>query len=395
MKRAAVGLICSFSFLILVGPVGAQSFSIDAFGASVSTTVSTPDDIFVVSGLSAPVLSPPTPIILGDPAAPEVDALSYGRPLSDFGAAAPVHFSVDIAGTGAIGTAVAIEFGGAGSGSEAASDVFVSGLGGSNSLVYDGDGTSIAPNPAPVAALGTAEPSTYVHPGVGFPPAVAGIDDVDGFDLRSPSIGIAGSPTGVIYFSVDGFSLSTGIYGPGFSPADVFIGVGMAGYDSPGGGPGSGTPPTSPVGTQPYVTEAGLGFAGPHLGNDIDALVVYDDGDGIFMPGTDIVAFSLRPGSAYLALATDPITGTAISPGDVLVDGATAMSLLGSATPVPAILHTAESLGLLTIRSGSVSDTNLNALDMVVPEPSTLALTCLSGLAIMARRRGLALGELA
>jgi hypothetical protein len=126
----------------------------------------------------------------------------------------------------------------------------------------------------------------------------------------------------------------------------------------------------------------------PLLGNDIDALVVFDNGDNMYQPGVDIILFSLRTNSPYLS-ANDPITGIALSPGDILIDGTSAQILLGSPFPRPAILHTAESLGLLTLRSGSPQDDELNALDVFVPEPASgvMALLAAMGLIIAARRR--------
>ncbi|KKK63454.1 hypothetical protein LCGC14_2994100, partial [marine sediment metagenome] len=129
------------------------------------------------------------------------------------------------------------------------------------------------------------------------------------------------------------------------------------------------------------AAESMLGF-GQFMGNDLDALVVFDNGDGQYLPGTDIIVFSLAPGSGFLG-QTDSLLGWTVSPGDILVDGWTAMAL-GAANPTVGILHTAESLGLRTMRSGVQSDDNLNALD--IPEPATLLLLGAAG-AMMLRRR--------
>ena len=54
----------------------------------------------------------------------------------------------------------------------------------------------------------------------------------------------------------------------------------------------------------------------------------------------------------------------------------------------PSILHAAETLGLITGRSsGGMQIDNLNALDIVVPEPMTWTLALLGWLALLTGRR--------
>lgn len=187
--------------------------------------------------------------------------------------------------------------------------------------------------------------------------------DVDAMDLRGTVLS-GGSPTGIVFTSFSTGSAS----GAGLSGADVLLG-GLA----------------SPL----YAPSVSLGLL---PGDDIDALVVFDNGDGIFSPGIDIVLFSLAPSSPTLT-SVDPIGGLLVmNEGDILIDDASAVALLGSLGGSAGILHTAESLGLFTTRGGAPSNGNLNALDLaaVVPEPATgcmLALGCM-GLAWLSGRRG-------
>jgi hypothetical protein len=381
MKRT---LLCAVVCGIAAEQIAwAQSFSLDSISPEVQQGTYRADDILIPGIGAPPVLSP----ILGFNGAGavnlEMDDFSYGRPLSHFSKTAPAYFSVDLGAFGVAGTAVSVEFNAAG-GSEASSDVFFSAYTGGNTLLYDGNGLATAPNPA-APPLGVSEPVTFGPPVPPIPPSLVG--DIDGLDLRSVVFGpVPGSPTGVIYFSLLTSSLSSGVYGPGLGGADVFVAPGVPGYSLPAA---PNTPPLSPAGvSQPYATEIALGFAPPIIGNDIDALVVFDNGDNIYQPGIDIVLFSLRNNSPYLSIL-DPITGSAISPGDILIDGASAVVLLGSPIPRPAILHTAESLGLRAIRSGALQDDELNALDVVVPEPTShVAALVAAGLFIARRRRG-------
>jgi hypothetical protein len=192
------------------------------------------------------------------------------------------------------------------------------------------------------------------------------------------------SPTGAIFFSV----LNAGAYGyaPGTGAADVFIAPGTGGYSIPSA---VNMPPASPGGVpQPYASEVSLGF-GPFLGNDIDALVVFDNGDNMYQPGIDVILFSLRANSPYLG-TMDPILNIPIGPGDILIDGTSAMMLLGTLLPQPAILHRAETLGLVSSRSGVPQDDELNALDVFVPEPGSCVLAVLAAIGLLiARRLGL------
>ena len=368
----ATGLFLSWA----TSHVEAQSFSLDTISPSVQLGNALGDDVLALQiGAVPPVLPAP---LLGYPGVGfEVDAFSFGRPANQFSTNTPAFFSVDIGISGVGGTAVAIEFNNA-LGSEDSSDVFFSTYNSNNSLALDGDGNGTFPNPN-VPGLGVAEPASFVHVPPPILPSLVG--DVDALDMRSVVMP-ANSPTGATYFSIDPTTAASGVYGPGISAGDVFVGLGGGGYDQ---ATPVNLPPAAPGGvTQPYATEIALGFLAP-LGNDIDALVVFDDGDNSYSPGTDVIVFSLAPGSPYIGTLDPGGSGLVITAGDILVDAMTSMALYGPGAMTPSILHTAESLGLVTIRSGAPSDGNLNALD-IVPEPSTWVLLVIGAIALLLRR---------
>jgi len=120
--------------------------------------------------------------------------------------------------------------------------------------------------------------------------------------------------------------------------------------------------------------------AGPDS-DDLDALALFESGDGVFTPGVDLIFYSVRRGSAVIG-APDSIFGAPISEGDILVPPA-----IGGLSPFPGIWVAAEALGLWTFRSfgasefGPFSD-DLDALD-VVPEPSTVSLLVLGSLCLL------------
>ncbi len=117
----------------------------------------------------------------------------------------------------------------------------------------------------------------------------------------------------------------------------------------------------APAGTLVYAAAAALGL-NPAGGDDIDALVVFDNGDFVFTPGIDTILFSLAPGSPTLLLIAGP-GGAAATAGDILMAG----GLVG-ASPVLALA--AEALGLQTLRSGFAQDDNLDAFSItVIPGP--------------------------
>lgn len=373
MFNRLVGVLALIVVGAVVCSVSAQSFSVNQISPAVNVSGLQADDVFVSLGpLPAPVLSPPAVGFNGAGVNLEVDAFSFGRPINHFGLNQAAVFSVDIGSRGVAGSPAAVEFN-APNGSENSSDLYLSTYNNTHTLFRDGDGAATGVNPA-VQALGVAEPATFFPP-VGPLPA-SGVGDVDAVDLRVNQLVPAMSPTGAVYFSVDQNTTASGVYGPGRSGADIFTALGTSGYDTP---PAVNTSPTI------YAAETMLGL-GQITGNDLDALVVYDDGDGQFVQGQDIIVFSLAAGSPYLG-TVDPVSGLAINEGDVLIDGMSAQLLLGAVAPNAAVLHSAESLGLQTVRTHLVAgNDNLNALDLV-PEPSVMGLILAAGVLGLAHRR--------
>lgn len=348
-------------------PVWGQTFSIDALSPEVTTGSEQPGNLYIPVALFGPVVPPVTPpAVLNLTMTGEVDGISFGRAPSAFSTSAPVFFSLDRGSAGLAGTASSNEFNSGGGVSEQSGDVFRSILNGSNTIFADGDGVVQAGNPNPAALpLGTGEFPTFPFP-PGPPPAVGGAD-LDALDLRANLSG-PGSPTGRLFFSLSSLTAAP------FSGADVLVDP-----------TGLGNPPNL------YLNEVQLGVLPapfPPGSNDLDGLVVFDNGDNIYGPGIDIVLFSLAPGSSYLG-QLDPLTGLPIEAGDVLIDAASAQAILGAAPgSSAAILHKAELLGLRTVRGGFASSDNLDALD-VVPEPSSLALAIMAVAALcFASRRG-------
>jgi hypothetical protein len=99
-----------------------------------------------------------------------------------------------------------------------------------------------------------------------------------------------GVPESRVYFSLD--SVSPSLASLGRTAGDILV-------TSGGAAPAL------------YASRAALGLA---AGDDIDGLCLREDGDGMFEPGVDAVAFSLRAGSPTLsAIGAGP--GTVLSPG--------------------------------------------------------------------------------
>jgi hypothetical protein len=334
---------------------GAQTFSIDA-GSPSSVGVGTAEDDLATALWPTLVLPGAFTASAGVTGPIEVDAFSFQQPyfLESEEDVLSVEFSVDRLALGVPGTAVAVETGVGGGPGHAAADVFRTfapfGVP-ANVQIYDGNGVLTAPNAG--LPLGLVE----------GPAPVPGFDNVDGLDLTGPSVG----PGAFVYFSVDAGS-AAGPYGGAVTQADVLVGPGVAGFDAP-------------AGTLVYAAAAALGL-NPAGGDDIDALVVFDNGDFVFTPSIDTILFSLAPGSPTLLLIAGP-GGAAATAGDILMDG----GLVG-APPVLALA--AEALGLQTLRAGAgfLQDDNLDALSItVIPEPGAIAGAVLGIVACVAFRR--------
>lgn len=278
----------------------------------------------------------------------EVDALSYGH---DVGSV--LYFSVDEFAIGMPAPAppnVATE--GSGGALEASADVFrylgalaptpLGPLFG-NTAFTDGDG--LAPSGLPGVGLIEPNPPT---PGLLLDPG----DNLDAVDLDTSMPDLFGP----IFISLDSFfpdplealPANTGTaIGSGFSGADVLVTLAGA----------------VPVVAIPAVA-LGLDLAGFDT-DDLDALV-FNDADGtLTLTPPDTIYFSVRRGSAVIGVP-DSAFGIPIEEGDVL----TVPAFAGGP---PAIFIVAEAMGLATLRSGPgpFGADDVDALDILKPEPST------------------------
>jgi len=330
--------------------IHAQSFSVaPTAGIPGSTSPSgiPPDDIFTIG--PTVVLPGVGPVFGGPPATDfvNVDGFSFGHTPQGFATHVGLEFSVAPFSFGAPGSAVAAEAAGAGlgPGDEPADIYFGPVPGPGNVQVFDGDG---AANPGTAPGIGLIEP---------FPSA--GGDDVDGYDAR-----VFIEDASAIYFSVDPASLGPP---PGFAdPGDVYLTLAP--------GPGYDTIPPAALyapGPGPVGVAGSLQLA---VGDNVDALVVVDDGDFAFTPSgvaTDLILFSLDPASPSFTTAGSPYFGAGA--GDVLfVDNAGGAGVFAPGT----------SLGL-------TGGDDLNALDLrLIPEPATLGLLLFGvGLLLAVHRR--------
>lgn len=386
------GVAAALLAFTLASPATAQpTFSIDYHGP----TISLPDSITgtpIVEGdiLTFPPGAPPGivisggvpgPLGLGLPMHPpsighppgvaglvEVDAFSYGTDdlIGDDDIDANPHywvFSVDefAIGDGSVPfPSVATE--GAAGAFEASADLYSNvgmpfppgplppgGVGVPfNTGLYDGDGVFPFGGPP----LGLIEPTFPVG---GLPDTGDNLDavDVDQFLLDADGA--------TIYFSLDGTSFdvleggfnsgSAGANGP-FVGGDVLVTVGFGG----------------PIAVYAPAVLLGLDLVDGAGTDDLDALVLAENGDGVYQPygtlydwldgSSDLLLFSVRRGSSVIGVP-DSIFGVPIEEGDILIPPPA-----GSGLP-PGIWIAAENLGLATFRSFPVDiGDDLNALDV-------------------------------
>lgn len=378
------------------------TYSIDVLGPTVSSGLVGPSDVLTPMGAG---VAPPPAIAIGGPllgiiptpvSLPELDALSYGTdPLLQNGALIEHHwsFSVDEYGVGMPGVpAPSVTSEGAfGAALEASADIYLTptspgpvplGVPGINTGLFDGN-AGFTPFAAP--GLNLSEPN---------PPTPGGFDigdHVDAWDLdQAPPAAVPGTTFGTpVYFSLDSkfadplepaLPVNTGTAAAnGFVGGDVLVST------------IAGAPPAL------YAPASLLGLdkvAGAPDTDDLDALVLWDNGDGIYQPtdgpyswlfGTDMLLYSVRRGSALIG-ATDSIMGLPIEEGDILVP-----FVLGT----PGIFVPAESMGLATVRTSGPGGTfqgfgdDLTSLDVqerVIPEPASLILIGCAGLLLLRRR---------
>ncbi|MFM7283347.1 MAG: hypothetical protein ACKO32_16415 [Planctomycetia bacterium] len=298
--------------------------------------------------------------IAGQPCLIDVDALSYGND-ARFKAApgagqARLYFSVDPYAVGRALPPIGLllpNVRSEGQFLDAASDVFFAAgilqgtlpLGGplpvvqpENIGVIDGNGEA-----------GNAAGSPFRYPGLGLfepTPVAGGQLGLTGDNLDALATGPVPPVGARVYFSLDagftdpltGIPNSNSAAANGFLPGAVLVTQ-----------QGTGASPT--VYAPPAVL--GLDLTGPGT-DDLDALLVWDNGDGVFQPatslfqwnqgGADMLLFSVRRGSSLIG-QPDSLLGLPIEAGDILMNPA-------GPGQRPRILIAAENLGLATERSG-------------------------------------------
>lgn len=214
-------------------------------------------------------------------------------------------------------------------------------------LVLDGNGLLSPAGVASVRArgLGLVEP---IQPGAPF-------DQGDNLDALSLS---PAAPGGAEYYSLDGGLVdpASGVAGSN-SAATLSVSPAAVLRRLPG------------AAVSVYATPAQLGLDLEGFGtDDLDALVLAEDGDGVFHPSLapndwsdaagnqvgDMLLFSVRRGSRVVG-RPDSQFGLPIEPGDILT---TPVGGLGR----PAIYIPAEALGARTQRSGAVQADDVDAL---------------------------------
>jgi len=170
-------------------------------------------------------------------------------------------------------------------------------------------------------------------------PGGLGGDELDALD-GSHDAPVIGGP---VYFSLDQASAAA----HGFEGADVLR--------------------TGPGGPVVFAPANALGLDRFGDGTDeLDALVLWDDGDGQYDPwlelfswgpNADMLLFSVAPGSPVIG-RPDSIFGQPIAPGDLLVPPTNGGNW-------PGIFIAAERLGLRTLRAGYPEADDLDAADVV------------------------------
>jgi hypothetical protein len=381
---------------LLSSPAGAQgfTFSIDWKGpmigqaASLSPQPITEADILTF-GPGAPGFGPLPPPALeltgfnlglslyticsghqpGQPCGIEVDALSQGtdRMLSaNISRSEELWFSTDEWAQGMpqahLGPTVFTEGGLAG---DISADIFAtiglpngpfppSGGIGRHVGVFDGNGL-------PTNSIGSAQ-----YPGIGLvePNVPNSTIDTDGDNLDALNLNAQhGFPPGGYYFSVD-----SGVS----DPLSTVPNSGTASNEGVSGGDVLLVSiPAAPPTVFASANLLGLDLVSGADSDDLDALVLVENGDGLFNPsklpydwiggGTDMLLFSVRRGSAVIG-QLDSIFGEPIEPGDVLTTPLGPAH--GGVSPFPGIFFAAESLGLRTSRThGALFGDDVNAMD--------------------------------
>ncbi len=238
---------------------------------------------------------------------------------------------------------------------EAAADVFTN-----IDFMAPGPNPSFFPgrNIGVIDGDGFASTSGYAYPGVGLrepimvnPSPVETGDNKDGMEYSDASF------TG-LYFSLDSSFVDPveGLTHSGSAMANGFFGGDV--LKRTGGGPAIFAP----------AFALGLDFVGGPDSDDLDALILVDNGNGTYDPSittydwmsgaTDMLLFSVRRGSAIIG-TPDSNFGMPIEEGDILMPPPA-----GGGAFLPVIFIPAEQLGLITRRSTSLPrGDDLNALE--------------------------------
>jgi len=190
-------------------------------------------------------------------------------------------------------------------------------------------------------------------------PGETAMDDVDALELLPIDLDGDNIHDTNIYFSLDGTSPSLG----GLSPADVLL---------------------SPAGVAGFGLYAGWATLGLAADDEIDALAVWDMGilDALD-PGTDYAIFSLAPGSPFL------LSG-GFSPADIFVTDFTGLNALYLSAASIGMLPT-DNVDGIDVEVWSEEGDSPFGFGTVevweIPEPLTLGLMAVGGLALLRRRR--------
>lgn len=114
---------------------------------------------------------------------------------------------------------------------------------------------------------------------------------------------------------------------------------------------------------QRYVAAPMIGLLPTPAGDDIDALIVLDDGDGIFDPGVDAIIFSLARGSPTLDLGLYSAADVLISRGEGVFEIFAPAAYLGLA----AMTDNLDALELIRIEEPPEVVVNRHAIFLVWP----------------------------
>ena len=275
-----------------------------------------------------------------------VDEMAWGQPGCPF----PSVFTEGMTGAGEASADIFTDWG-IGPGPFPPPPPFIFG----NTALLDGDGMGPFGGPG----IGLIEPN-LAAPGV--PDMGDNLDAVDLDELAGPFVG----PRYPVYFSLDSGFMDP-LEGPPVNTASAlahgFVGGDVVTTQSPGMLP------------MMYAPAPMLGLdlvAGPDT-DDLDALILWENGDMIYQPsqqpfdwvqggGTDMLLFSVRRGSAVIG-APDSLWGAPIEEGDILCP-----PVAGGMSPFPGIFIPAEQIGLATARAGLQGPTgfadDLDAADL-------------------------------